>query len=290
MGALEGDVAYITGGAAGIGLAVTRRFLHEGASVVVLDANPAAIAGLETHSRLVGLVGDVTSWDAHQEAVDMAIGRFGRLDTVVANAGITDGFASFAAIDGPTLSDVLDNVARVNVTGAVLAVRAALGPLVSARGSAIFTLSIASHRPGGGGVAYTASTHALLGAMRQLAFELAPHVRVNGVAPGGTVTDIRVTTRLGGGADGRGVRGNPAEGFEHLLVEHTPLATASFPEDHADAFVFLASRRSSRITTGAVINTDAGLAVSGLLQVRGGDDLLTELAAGETGTPAPGGA
>lgn len=159
------------------------------------------------------------------------------------------------------------------MAGVVLGARAALRHLVASRGAIVVTLSNASRLAGGGGVAYTASKHAALGVVRQLAFELAPWVRVNAVAPGGTLTDLRTARALGEGPDGRGAPANPPEGLEELIEEATPLRFAARPADHAAAYVLLASRELSPAMTGTVVDSDAGLGVRGIMAVRGGDDL-----------------
>jgi len=283
MPVLVGTVAYITGGASGIGRAVTERYLDEGASVVVLDANAHAIEANPAHDQLASVHGDVTKWEDHERAIALAVEKFGGVDTVVANAGVTDGFEPLAALSAVTASALMAHVLSVNTTGMVLAAHAALRQLVERRGSIILTLSNASHRPGGGGVAYTASKHASLGVMRQLAFELAPHVRVNGVAPGGTTTDIRASSVLGVDEAGLGRSTMPADVIVEVLKANTPLGVASRAADHAGAYVFLADRSSSAVITGAVIDSDAGLGVRGIMQVRGGDGLMDQIEASSHG-------
>jgi len=121
----------------------------------------------------------------------------------------------------------------------------------------VFTLSTSSFYVGGG-VLYVASKHAALGMMRQLANELAPDIRVNGVAPSGTVTNLRTAPSLAGkseaagGAFGVGRSPRPANNILNLTIA---------PEDHAAAYVLLASSQSKTMT-GVVINTDAGRGVT----------------------------
>src|SRR6185312_3706909 len=107
---------------------------------------------------------------------------------------------------------------------------------------------------GGGGVLYTASKHAVVGMIREMAVELGPDVRVNGVAPGGTITDLRGLASLG--ADDRSQFANP--GIEERLRGGNPLRTALMPDDLAGAYVLLASRRNARGITGSIVTVDAG--------------------------------
>jgi len=126
--------------------------------------------------------------------------------------------------------------------------RAALPELRKTSGSMVFTASVAGLNSGGGGVLYTASKHAVVGLIRELAVELAPDVRVNGVAPGGTMTDLRGLASLG--EDDRSQFANP--GIEDRLRAGNPLRTVLTPDDLAGAYVFLASRRNARGITGSV--------------------------------------
>ena len=151
---------------------------------------------------------------------------------------------------------------------------AAVEELVKANGTFIVTLSNSSFYPDGGGVMYIGSKHGALGVVRQLAHEFAPHVRVNGVAPGATRTDIRMPESFGLDDKGERIRTHTHPDNKDEAVERVvPLALHADPEDHAGAYVLLASRRDGRAITGACIKTDAGLGIRGLRRVRGGDDL-----------------
>jgi NAD(P)-dependent dehydrogenase (short-subunit alcohol dehydrogenase family) len=118
----------------------------------------------------------------------------------------------------------------------------------------IFTASVAGLNSGGGGALYTASKHAVVGLIRELAVELAPGIRVNGVAPGGTMTDLRGLVTLGN--DDRSQFADPA--IEDRLRAGNPLRLALLPDDLAGAYVFLASRRDARGITGTILTVDAG--------------------------------
>ena len=117
-----------------------------------------------------------------------------------------------------------------------------------------FTASVAGFNSGGGGVLYTASKHAVVGMIRQLAAELGPRVRVNGVAPGGTSTDLR-----GLAAVGREAQSHFADpGIAERMRVNNPLQIALQPADLASAHVFLASRANAQGLTGTIITVDAG--------------------------------
>jgi 2,3-dihydroxy-2,3-dihydrophenylpropionate dehydrogenase len=194
-GWLQGYVALITGGSTGIGRAVAERFIAEGASVAILGRDPdalhAAIEASADPAKLHAISADVRdSADLHS-AVGETVDRFGKLDTLVANAGIWDYHRQLTRMTGAQLSATFDELFAVNVKGYLLAAEAAWRELVKTRGSIVMTLSNASFYVNGGGPIYTASKHACLGLMREFAYELAPKVRVNGVACGAMNTALR---------------------------------------------------------------------------------------------------
>jgi NAD(P)-dependent dehydrogenase (short-subunit alcohol dehydrogenase family) len=275
MGWLDGTTALVTGGGSGIGRAIVDRFVAEGARVGVLEIMPEKCATLrsELGDAVVVTEGDVTSLDDNRRAVDETVGAFGRLDTFVGNSGINDGFTPLVALPDERIDEIFDTIFAVNVKGYLLGAKAALPALLETQGSMIFTVSNAGFAPGGGGPVYTATKHAVVGLVRQLAYELAPKVRVNGVAPSGTVTDLRLPSAFGEGEDGRGQRAFEIPGIEDKIREITPLHVAPTPGDHAGAYVLLASRDNAAVMTGTIIQSDAGLSVRGVMAISGGDDL-----------------
>lgn len=251
-GWLENYVAIVTGGGRGIGLAVARRYLAEGASVVALDRDPGDTAPTvaEHPDRFRFIAGDVRDPAAHAAAVETAETMFGAVDVLVGNAGIFDFWRTVDRYAPEQLAENFDEVFHINVKGYLLAFRAAQEALRRSRGSAIFTASVASFNAGGGGVLYTASKHAVVGLVRQLARENMPDVRVNGVAPGAT------TTRLSGSA----TMGEEARSVRPMIDKIVAQGIAAqTPEDHAGTYVFLASRENAPAITGQVILSDGGL-------------------------------
>jgi len=257
MGWLDGDVALVTGGGSGIGLAVVERFLSEGCvGVGVMVRSPQQGVDLRERfgERVVVVEGDVRSGADNQRAVDATVGRFGRLDTLVGNAGVWDFNTRLEKMDLAQLDASFDELFGVNVKGYLLAARAAAEALRASSGSMIFTLSNASFHAGGGGPLYVASKHAGLGLVRQLAFEFAPQVRVNAVAPGGTATALRGPASLGKGER----RLTDIPNFHEAVATAMPLKLIAEPADHAGHYVLLASRANSRATTAAVLRSDGG--------------------------------
>lgn len=263
MGWLNDDVALVTGANSGIGLAVVRRFLAEGAKgigVLVRNGNGADRLREALGDRVAITVGDVRSPEANAQAVANTLKAFGKLDTLVGNAGVWDYFAPLRKFaDGQQVADTYREVFDINVLGYLLAAYAAAPALRESRGSMIFTLSNAAFYAGGGGPAYVASKHACVGLIKQLAYELAPDVRVNGVAPGGTVTPLKGPESLGK----QGAKLSEIPGFGDAVAEAVPLGFIAQPEDHTGHYVLLASRTNSPATTAAILQSDGGWEVRG---------------------------
>src|SRR5437763_1080331 len=256
MGWLDGQVALVTGGGSGIGRAVVARYVAEGARVGVMErvATRADELRSEFGDKVVGIAGDAAQFADNQRAVAETVRAFGQLDVFVGNAGIFDVYASFAELEPEKLARAYDELFAVNVKGCLFGAKAALPELKKARGCMVFTASVAGLNSGGGGAIYTASKHAVVGLVRQLAVELGPDIRVNAVAPGGTMTDLGGLTSLGND-DGSAFA---APGMAEHLATHNPLRIALEPEDLAGAYVFLASRGNARGITGTILTVDAG--------------------------------
>jgi NAD(P)-dependent dehydrogenase (short-subunit alcohol dehydrogenase family) len=255
MGCLDGRVALVTGGGSGIGRAVVARFVEEGARVGILDRVASRAEELRSvfGDKVVALAGDVAQLADNKAAVAATVANFGRLDVFVGNAGIFDVYASIAEFPEEQLSAAFDELFGVNVKGCIFGAKAALPELVKTEGSIVLTASVAGANSGGGGALYTASKHAVVGLIRQLAVEFGPHVRVNGVAPGGTITDLRGLATL----HQEGSSQFSAPDIADRLSAGNPLHMALQPDDIAGAYVFLASP-SARGITGTIVTVDAG--------------------------------
>ena len=256
MGWLDGQVALVTGGGSGIGRAVVERYVAEGARVAVMDR--VAGRGEELKARfgdkVTAIGGDVSRLDDNKRAVANAVAAFGRLDIFVGNAGVLDGFIPLADLPEDKLAAACDELFAINVKGCILGAKAAIEELDKSTGCMIFTASGAGFTSAGGGVIYTASKHAVVGIIRQLAVELGPKIRVNGVAPGGTMTDLRSVAALA--LEDRSQFAVP--GATERIAAGNPLHLALDPADLAGAYVFLASRANARGITGSVVLVDAG--------------------------------
>jgi NAD(P)-dependent dehydrogenase (short-subunit alcohol dehydrogenase family) len=255
-GWLEGLSVLVTGGGSGIGRGVVDAYVAEGARVTVLERSAERCADLRDRhgGRVTAVQGDTADPADVRRAVDAAAGADGRLDNLTVCAGVFDGHASLRDIPPAVLPAAFEEVYRVNVLGCLVAVSAALPRLVASRGSVTLTLSVSAFHPEGGGVLYGSSKWALRGVVAHLARDLAPEVRVNGVAPGGTGG-----TRLAGLASlGQQVTADRVPGRDERIREGNVLRVLPLPEDHAGAYVYLASPERARVVTGAVVNTDGG--------------------------------
>jgi len=247
---LDGEVALITGGASGLGYAIVRRFLDEGAEVAILDRSEARsrTAADSLQARVVTLVGDVRSYADNVEAVERTVSAFGRLSIFVGNAGIYDAGVALAQIEGEQLSSAFDELFNINLKGYMLGAKAALAELRKTRGNIIFTSSVSGMFAGFGGPLYITAKHALTGLTRQLALELAPEIRVNAVAPGYIPTNLTGLETLGQGRSAASLN-NP----ERFLLKSAPTAA-----DYAGVYALLASRSCSAIMTGSIVLADGG--------------------------------
>jgi NAD(P)-dependent dehydrogenase (short-subunit alcohol dehydrogenase family) len=253
---LDGKRALIVGGGSGIGRAVIDAFRDEGAKVAVLEQDTDKCDTLRHKLKKVLVIeGDATTGSANDLAVAAAVDAFGGLDTLVHCVGIFDFYQGILDIAADDLSSAFDEMFRTNVLSHLQSVKAAVPALQAETGSSIvLTESASSFYPGRGGALYVSSKFAVRGLVAALAHELAPQIRVNGVAPGGTLnTDLRGLNALGQHDNRLDDTPNRARD----LAARTPLNVALEAEDHAWSFVFLASDRSRGIT-GETIHPDGG--------------------------------
>jgi len=192
---LDGRVALVTGGAGGIGLATAEALAAGGARVVIVDIDPSAVdkavAGIG-RPLAHGIRADVRDREAMAAAVTQAVERFGRLDIVVANAGVTPIPATIRTMD----LDDFDRVLAINLTGVVNTVAPAMEEVIAHSGHIVVIASVAAFAPGFAGVAYMASKAAVEQFGRALRIELGITDATAGVAYFGVVQTAMVKNTL----------------------------------------------------------------------------------------------
>jgi NAD(P)-dependent dehydrogenase (short-subunit alcohol dehydrogenase family) len=187
------------------------------------------------------------------------VSAFGGLDVLVSCVGRFDFYRGLGTLSRDELDAGFDEAFAVNVKSLLVSVHAALPALRASRGAIVLTASTSSFAPGRGGVLYVASKFAVRGLVVGLAHELAPEVRVNGVAPGGTLrTDLRGMASLG--LEHERLDDRPHR--EDDLRARTPLQVALTADDQAASYVFLASD-AARGMTGTFLHPDGGMAAKG---------------------------
>jgi NAD(P)-dependent dehydrogenase (short-subunit alcohol dehydrogenase family) len=256
---LDGKVVVCTGGGSGIGRAAVDAFVAAGARVAVLehDGGKCGALAADHGDAVVAVAGDATAAADNERLVAVALARWDRVDAAVTFVGVFDLYTPLAEIPDDRFAATFEEIFALNVRSPLLTARAALAALRRTNGSIVFTLSSSSFYAGRGGALYVSSKFALRGAVLQLAREVAPGVRVNGVAPGGTVgTDLRGPRSLG--LDGHRLDDRP--GRAEQLAERTPLHIALTAADHAASYVFLVSDQA-RGMTGEILRSDGGLGV-----------------------------
>jgi NAD(P)-dependent dehydrogenase (short-subunit alcohol dehydrogenase family) len=246
----EGAVVVVTGASTGLGRAIAVGTSERGARAVVINFAKSA-AEAETTAQLVREAGgepvlaqgDVGSDEACRAAA-AAAARFGRIDALFNNAGITLA-RPYGDLDAVTGEDFLD-IYRVNVVGPYQMTRAARSLLEASEVAAVVnTSSIAGVTGGGSSIPYSVSKGALNTMTRSLAYALAPKIRVNTICPG--FIDSPWFDKLG--IDSSALR-------EHV-IKTNPLRVASGPQDVAEGALFLGSRAARHIT-GETLLIDAG--------------------------------
>lgn len=255
-GRLQGLSTLVTGGGSGIGRAVVDAYVAEGATVTVVERDPdrAEELGAAHGGAVTVRQGDAGDPVVVAGAVEDARRRVGRLDHLACCVGVFDYYATIRELDPSALTAAAAEIWAANVTSALLAVDLAYPELTQAGGSVTLTLSGAGFHAEGGGVLYGATKWALRGVVAHLAADLAPTVRVNGVAPGGTTA-----TRLGGlRALGQRQTADQVAARDDRIRQGNLLGVLPTPSDHAASYVHLADPIGARVITGVVINTDGG--------------------------------
>jgi NAD(P)-dependent dehydrogenase (short-subunit alcohol dehydrogenase family) len=263
---LTGKIAIITGGSGGIGRAAARLFVQEGARVLLVDLNEAAlqeataaaVQGADDPNAASYVVADTTRPEQVERFVQTAVERYGGVDILLANAGIEGRVLPIT--EYPV--DVFDQVLAVNVRGVWLGLKYVI-PVMQQRGggSIVITSSTAGLRGTSGTSAYTTSKHAVIGLMRSAALECAPlKIRVNTVNPAPIETRMMrsLEQQRAENAERAGDTSATPEQMKALGTTRIPLGRYGEPEEVARLMLFLAGDESS-FCTGGVYSVDGGV-------------------------------
>lgn len=246
---LKGKVAIVTGGTRGIGLAVVKKFLDNGAAVVLCGSREEtvnqALAEIKSEwpeAQAEGAWPDLTSLAEVQKMAADVYEKYGKIDILVNNAGISARDSIYQYTE-----EEFDKIMNLNIKAVFNCTRAVVGYMKEQKGgSVINTSSVVSIYGQPAGCGYPASKFAVNGLTKSLARELgADNIRVNAVAPGVTRTDM--------------VAALPKEMVDRLAAG-IPLGRVGEPEEVADAFLFLASNMASYIT-GEILSVDGAVVI-----------------------------
>jgi len=246
---LRGKTALITGGSRGIGLAMAARFAEAGANVMITSrtaddltrATAGLVAGGAAEEQVAWVAAHVGKPEDARSCVATTVERFGALDILVNNAGTNPYFGPMIDIDVPRAQKTFEVNQLAVVLWTSYAVKAGL------RGSVINVASIGGLEVEAGIGWYNVTKAAVLHITRQLAYELAPDIRVNALAPGLVKTNLARALWEGPG--------------EEIVAARIPLGRIGLPDDIATAALFLASDAASWIT-GQTLVVDGGITVS----------------------------
>jgi 3-oxoacyl-[acyl-carrier protein] reductase len=250
---LEGKSAVVTGGARGIGLAITKALAREGAAVALADINldgaKAAAAAFVTgpEARTIPVAVNVADPASVAAMVDAVRKAFGRIDILVNNAGVG---GNTAFLD--TSLEEWNRIIGINLTGAFLVAQAVAREMVKTGGGKIINIaSLSGQRGGNGRAAYGSAKAGLELLTKVMAVELAPYnINVNNIAPGAIETEM---AKFAHDAATRAA-------YNYLI----PMSRYGTPEEIADAAVFLSSDES-RYVHGHTLNVDGGFRAAGLM-------------------------
>lgn len=251
---IENKVAVVTGASSGVGRETALLFAKEGANVVAVARREERLLELAKEAedkgykgKILPYKGDISLEEVNNGMIDYAIEKFGHFDILINNAGLMDNFAPVDELD----VQLMKNLMAVDVYGPAYATKKAVQEFIKnkVKGSIVTIASIAGICGGKSGCAYTMAKHAVLGLVKNTAFNYRDVCRCNAICPGGIATEMVGPSAFANASQ---------KGLASVMLAtqfNTPMAT---PLQIADVALFLASDDSS-IVNGAIVTADSGL-------------------------------
>lgn len=241
----KGQTVFITGAASGIGAAQALAFMENGANVFAFDVNEEALIQMKEQygSKFSYEAGSVKNKSEVQQAVQAALAEFGEIHILLNTAGVLDGYSKTLETDELLWDHIMDT----NVKGTYFVTNEVLPQMIAQKTGIIVNMaSIAGLIAGGGGAAYTASKHAIVGYTKQLDYDYGKEgIRVNAIAPGAIQTPMNKADFEGDGE------------IAKWVANETPAGRWAQPEEVASLTLYMASKVADYLR-GTVIPLDGG--------------------------------
>lgn len=241
----KGQTVFITGAASGIGAAQALAFMENGANVFAFDVNEEALIQMKEQygSKFSYEAGSVKNKSEVQQAVQAALAEFGEIHILLNTAGVLDGYSKTLETDELLWDHIMDT----NVKGTYFVTNEVLPRMIAQKTGVIINMaSIAGLIAGGGGAAYTASKHAIIGYTKQLDYDYGKEgIRVNAIAPGAIQTPMNKADFEGDGE------------IAKWVANETPAGRWAQPEEVASLTLYMASKAADYLR-GTVIPLDGG--------------------------------
>ena len=256
---LKDHIILITGAGSGLGLGIARYCKAQGATVIVTDIAADKLAEIsdDFDEQDLLLVCDVTKIADLEHCKTTICQKYSRLDAVIGAQGIFDGNRPILSMGIQHLDQLFNELFNINVKGYLLTAHIFADLLKQSHGALVLTTSTAAYAADGGGAVYTATKGAIRSLIQQLAFEFAPHIRVNGVAPA-AIGNSQLKGPKALNLENEKQSDIPKDAFLNMFQSISLLQELPDAMDYGEIYAFLASK-NNKVMTGQTIVADQGL-------------------------------